>query len=56
MQNKSYSVKILEILPNGDAILELPPEIVEIMGWSEGTIVDIDKNEFGQIVIKESVA
>lgn len=56
MENKSYLAKVLEILPNGDAILELPPEVVEIMGWSEGTIVEIDKNEFGEIVIKDIVA
>lgn len=42
----------MEICENGDAILELPPELCEDLGWKEGTVLNIEL-ENGQIIISE---
>jgi antitoxin component of MazEF toxin-antitoxin module len=42
----------VEICENGDAILELPPELCEDLGWKEGTVLNIEL-ENGQIIISE---
>lgn len=31
--SKTYESKVLEICDNGDAIIELPDELMEQMGW-----------------------
>jgi len=49
---KTYTSKVLEICENGDAIIELPPELCEEMGWKEGTVLNIEL-ENGQLVISE---
>ena len=38
---------------SGDGILTIPPEILEIYGWKEGTKLDISVIENGSILIKE---
>jgi formylmethanofuran dehydrogenase subunit D len=50
--SKRYEGKVLEICENGDAIIELPPELCEELGWKEGTVVNIEC-ENGEIIIKE---
>jgi formylmethanofuran dehydrogenase subunit D len=50
---KSYRSKVLDILPNGDAILELPPEMCEELGWKEGDTISITKEKEGNIIIKK---
>lgn len=52
-QDKVYSAEVVEILENGDAILQLPPELCEQLGWVEGDTVSIDKEEDGKIIIKK---
>ena len=49
---KSYRSKVMDILPNGDAILELPPEMCEELGWKEGDTISITQEE-GNIIIKK---
>jgi bifunctional DNA-binding transcriptional regulator/antitoxin component of YhaV-PrlF toxin-antitoxin module len=43
----------MDILPNGDAILELPPEMCEELGWKEGDTISITQEEEGNIIIKK---
>lgn len=38
--SKKYEAKVLEICDNGDAIVELPPEVVEELGWEIGDELD----------------
>jgi AbrB family looped-hinge helix DNA binding protein len=37
---------------NGDAIIELPPELLEEMGWKEGDTLDISEKD-GRVIIKK---
>ena len=39
MSNK-YNSKVLEICDNGDAIVELPDELMEELGWKVGDKLD----------------
>ena len=50
--SKRYESKVLEICENGDAIIELPPELCEEMGWKEGDSLNISEKN-GKIVIKK---
>jgi formylmethanofuran dehydrogenase subunit D len=50
---KRYESKVMDILPNGDAILELPPEMCEELGWKEGDTISITQEEEGNIIIKK---
>jgi AbrB family looped-hinge helix DNA binding protein len=49
---KTFTSKVVEICDNGDAIVELPPELLEEMGWKEGDTLDISEKE-GKIIIKK---
>ena len=49
---KRFTSKVLEICDNGDAIVELPPELLEEMGWKEGDTLDISDKD-GKIIIKK---
>ena len=49
---KTYTAKVIEICDNGDAIIELPPELCEELGWKEGDTLDIS-DEDGKIIIKK---
>ena len=51
-QNKTYTSKVLEICDNGDAILELPPEMCEELQWKEGDTLNISE-EKGSIILKK---
>lgn len=51
-ESKTYIANVVEICENGDAILELPPELCEDMGWKEGTVLNIEY-ENGQVVMSE---
>lgn len=48
---KSYKSKVLEICDNGDAIVELPTELVEELGWKVGDVLDYEQKD-GKIFIK----
>lgn len=53
MESKTFTCKVLSIEENGDAIIELPPELCEMMKWNDGTLLNISQNELGQIILKE---
>ena len=38
--SKKYNSKVLEICDNGDAIVELPEELMEELGWKVGDKLD----------------
>lgn len=54
MTNKTYTT-ILEEAPDGsgDLILTFPQEILDKMGWKEGTILNIAVHEDGKIILTE---
>ena len=44
--SKKYESKVLEICDNGDAIVELPDELVKELGWEVGDTLNYEmKNE-----------
>ena len=49
--SKMYDVKVLEICENGDAIIELPTDLLEQMGWKEGDQLDF-QIENGSVIVK----
>lgn len=53
--SKQYIATIVEVLDNGDAVLQFPPEMIAELGWDEGTAVEIQVDETGRIVIKRVV-
>jgi formylmethanofuran dehydrogenase subunit D len=38
--SKKFDAKVLEICDNGDAIVELPEELIEELGWKVGDELD----------------
>ena len=48
---KSYTSTVLEICENGDAIVELPTELVEELGWKVGDVLDYEEKD-GKIFVK----
>ena len=50
---KVYTSKVLEILGNGDAVIELPPELCEELGWVVGDMLDIDIDPNNNIIVKK---
>lgn len=39
---KVHITKVSAVLENGDAVLDLPPELVEELGWEVGDKLDYD--------------
>ena len=54
MSNKSkvYESQVLEVLENGDAIIELSTELCEDMGWEVGDCLDITM-ENGEVILRK---
>ena len=52
MTEKKYIGEIVEVCENGDSILQLPPELCEDMGWTDGTVLKIEL-ENGCIILSE---
>ena len=50
---KVYTSKVLEILDNGDAVIELPTELCEELGWVVGDTLDIDVDKDNNIIVKK---
>ena len=48
---KSYTSKVLEICDNGDAIVEMPDELMEELGWKVGDNLKYEEKD-GKIFIK----
>lgn len=53
--SKQYLATIVDVLDNGDAVLQFPPELIEELGWTDGTVVDIQIDETGRITIKRVI-
>ena len=47
MNNKSWILNVEEDTETGDAILNLPPELLETVGWVEGDVLDWQDNKNG---------
>ena len=52
-KSKTFASKVLEICDNGDAILELPPELLAEVGWKEGDTLNIEQREDKRIYISK---
>lgn len=52
--SKKYEVRVLEILDSGDAIVEIPPEVVEELGWEIGDELDFRMEGKNIIVTNKS--
>lgn len=50
-KSKTYTSKVLEICDNGDAIIELPQELIEELGWQVGDTLKMELID-GNIVIE----
>ena len=48
---KSYTSKVLEVCDNGDAIVEMPNELMEELGWKVGDNLKYEEKD-GKIFIK----
>jgi hypothetical protein len=48
---KTHTSKVLEICENGDAIVELPDDLMEEMGWKVGDVLRYEEKD-GKIYIK----
>lgn len=51
-QSKVYTANVISILENGDAVLELPDDLLNELGWVEGDVLDIDSKD-GHVVISK---
>lgn len=40
--SKTYTSEVVEILENGDAILQLPDDLLADMGWKEGDTLNVE--------------
>jgi len=52
MSDKVYTSQVLEILENGDALIEIPKELMNELGWKEGDVLDCYV-ENGAIIMKK---
>lgn len=48
--SKKYESKVLEICDNGDAIIEIPTELMKEMGWEIGDEIEIVELQ-GRIIL-----
>ena len=48
---KTYTSKVLEICENGDAIVEMPDELMEELGWKVGDNLKYEEKD-GKVFIK----
>ena len=48
--SKTYTGQVIEVLPNGDGVLELDPEMVKDLGWQVGDELDYEQKD-GKIYI-----
>jgi hypothetical protein len=54
MLNKTYTSKVLEICKNGDAIVELPNELIKELDWQVGDKLDYKFDGESVVVINLS--
>ena len=54
-QSKVYTANVIDILENGDAVLELPDDMLKELGWDVGDVLNIDSVD-GQVIISKPSA
>lgn len=55
MNNKTFSTTIEDAGDgSGDSVLTFPPEILEEMGWKEGTLLNLEEKD-GNLHITEII-
>jgi hypothetical protein len=47
LQLKKYESKVLEILDNGDAIIEIPDDLIDVLDWNIGDELNFDMLDNG---------
>ena len=52
--SKKYEAQVLEICDNGDAIIELPLELMVEMKWEVGDVLDIVELQGSIVIINKS--
>lgn len=52
--NKTYTSNVVEILENGDAIIELPQDLLDEIGWKEGDSINIEDRN-GSIILSKVI-
>jgi formylmethanofuran dehydrogenase subunit D len=52
--SKKYESQVLEICDNGDAIIELPEDMLKELGWEVGDVLDIVELQGRVIVINKT--
>ena len=50
--SKIYTSQVIEICENGDAIIELPDELMEEMGWKTNDLLNIEYVD-GQVIVSK---
>ena len=50
--NKIYTANVIDVLENGDAILELPQDLLDEVGWKLGDTIYIDDSNNSIILSK----
>ena len=50
MSNK-YQGEVVEILEDGSAVVTLPDELIEELGWFEGDLLEFEVLEDGSILV-----
>ena len=50
--NKIYTANVISVLEDGDAILELPTELLDEVGWKAGDMINIDDRD-GSIILSK---
>ena len=48
--SKKYESQVLEICDNGDAIIELPEDMLKELGWEVSDVLDIVELQ-GQVIV-----
>lgn len=50
--NKIYTANVIDVLENGDAILELPQDLLDEVGWKLGDTIYIDDRDNSIVLSK----
>lgn len=52
--NHKWTVDIEEDPETGEAMIQLPQELLDLQGWSEGTIIEWIPQEDGSYIIQKA--
>lgn len=53
MTQNTWTAKVIDVLDNGDAVIELPPDMLQILGWDEGDTLDISVDSNNHIILRK---